>query len=1243
MSRHLIALTLLLALPAFAQTPKAPRDADLGKKETSAAPDKALAGDLTRKKEERGQAAPALQYDQFRLGVELQVASKRRQQIEDLKQIIKLTPTNDQRGKEEAPRLLFRLGELYWEESKYYFFEGNRKDDELINAMNRKDKAGQERAKAEKEELIKQSKEYGQLAMDQYSRIVQEFKDFDRTDEVLYFLGHNLMELGDDRKSLVAFKRLIEKYPKSKYIPDAHVAFGEYYFNNSKGKRELLEKALDSYKKAAAFPDNQAYGFALYKQGWCYFNLADYDKAQDMFKAVVLYGELAGTAEVEGTAGTGKKKGGRAGLIREARNDYVRSYARGGGTPNDARAKFGELTKNADDRFIMMKQLANLYYEDGKDREAAVAFNILIKEKPLSPEAPGFQGKIVDCVLRAGNKKMTVDQVRRLVKVMDDVVKSGVIKEEKDKKALEEARELSERTISNLAVTWHNEAKKTRDEETYGFANEVYADYLTLFSDNVKAYDLRFFWAELLNDNLSKYDKAADEYTKVLMQDVECIKKGGVAPKEQSTGKEDAPKGKKGKKAENQDQVAVDETKSGKCKVGRWTVNAAYNAILAYDEVVKRDTEAGKLKTPAAGDPNKKLEIPPQKKALLDACERYVKYVPSGEKKVEIAFKAAKIYYDHNYLEESVQRFSELAMKYPDYKFENGDRAAEIAANLVLDSYNLLGDWSKVNEWARKFYNNQELAQGPFREQLSKLIEQSAFKLVNQLEAKKEYAKAAEAYLGFVKEFPRSEIADKALFNASIDFQAAKQLDRAIEVRRQIVKEYPKSTVVPRCIFDTAANYEETADFENSADYYELYAQNYERSLGGGGKAAPKKKAKPGKKAAPEAPERADPVQVWEEAKAQIALFNAGIFREGLGQYKQALKNRERYLELWGEGGKGKKGKMSKDAEAVYLSIADLHEKAGAYGKAMKHLEEYERQNLSDANKVLTAEGRIASIFDDKLKSFKNAQRIYDRILKYYEKLPQRTAKALDITALDAVARAHYVASEGDYKKYAGMRLKWSRLENVGEFKTTMKEKARGLEEMQKIYTKAVGFKSADPAICALYKIGLSYDHFHGALLNAPTPRGMPEELKMEFVAQLETQAQPVKDKAGEAFAATVQKSQELDVYNECTTKALTLLRDKYRPAEFPKMAEQPLEIRGDFKAQAIGGDLLTAIQAVPVISEARAAELRNKAKDVASKVDDLDRPAPEPEETEPAGGDAPPGKSAPKKSLDEEPSDEPT
>ena len=1138
----LIAVALFVpVVTSAAPTDKRHREAALAHKANTTL-DPSLAGDISRPKDDAEATAP-MRYDQFRLGVELQVREKRLEQIGSLKKI--LTYGQDPK---ETPGLLFRLGELYWEESKFYFFEANRKDDDLIAAINSKDLAGQEKAKREKRELLAKRDLHVKLAMEQYTTIVQRHKDYERTDEVLYFLGHNLMEMGEDRKSLVAYKRLIERYPKSKFLPDAYLAFGEYYFNNSKGRHEMLEKALEYYKKAAGYPENQVYGFALYKQGWCYFNMNDYPKAMDMWRAVILYGEFAGAAALEKDGG----KNGKNTLIREARNDYVRAYSRSG-LPRDAKESFSKVASKPDDLFMMEKQLANLYYDDGKDREAAITFAMLIHERPLSPEAPGFQGKIVDCILRTGNKQLTVKQVRQLVKITQDVEKSGNVKDDKDRLALKKARELSERTLSNLAVNWHNEAKKTRDDETFQLSNEVYGDYLALFSSSPKAYDLRFFWAELLNDNLQRYDKAAEQYTNVVLVDAKRI---------------DGEKGPDG------------QWKVKPQKPGRWLTHAAYNAVLAYDEVIKKAEERGELKSPDAGDLKKSLEIPPLKKKQLEACQRYLKYLPKGEHRVEIGFKAARIFYAYHHYDEAIVRFSDIALNHPDYKFENGDRAGELAANLVLDSYNGLGDYAKVNEWARKFYANEKLASGTFRADLSKIIEQSSFKLVNALEEKKEYARAAEEYLKFVQDFPKTEIADTAIYNAATDYYRARMLEKAMATRNRLIHAYPKSKFVPICIFANAEGHESVGDFEGAAESYEAYARDYEKSLSAGERAKRSAKANHRKRptSAAHGEVKEAPVQVWEESKAQQALLNAGVYRDGLGQMRPALKDREKFLELWPE---------SKERDAVFLSIADLQEKNGAYARAVTQLEQYEKDNAKDPNKVLSTEAKILSLYRTRAHNSRRADAVAKRSLAFYEKLYHRQKVALDATALDPVGRALIAKYDGDYVHFARLKLKWGGMPDPSrEFKKSLKEKTHALEEVQRLYTEVVKMKAADPAICALYKIGTAYQNMAESIANAPMPRGAPQELSDAIRDQLTQQATPVREKAADAFAAAVNKSHELQSANECSVSALKALRDGLRPDQFPAMPEETAELSlGSLKIASAGGELLNDIQPVTAVN----------------------------------------------------------
>ena len=74
------------------------------------------------------------------------------------------------------------------------------------------------------------------------------------------------------------FKRLIKDYPKSKFIPYAFLAFGDYFFD-----QKQLEDALKFYDKVMQFPESPIYGYAKYKEGWVYYNLGDFKQALATF------------------------------------------------------------------------------------------------------------------------------------------------------------------------------------------------------------------------------------------------------------------------------------------------------------------------------------------------------------------------------------------------------------------------------------------------------------------------------------------------------------------------------------------------------------------------------------------------------------------------------------------------------------------------------------------------------------------------------------------------------------------------------------------------------------------------------------------------------------------------------------------------------------------------------------------------------------------------------------------------
>jgi hypothetical protein len=94
---------------------------------------------------------PTLKYEQFRRSIELKVAEKREEQIAGIKRLLDLGPAI-----EEVPDLKFRLAELYFEKSRFYFFRAQEADDKATRSKSPGEKEG---FNDEKKQQTKESKE----------------------------------------------------------------------------------------------------------------------------------------------------------------------------------------------------------------------------------------------------------------------------------------------------------------------------------------------------------------------------------------------------------------------------------------------------------------------------------------------------------------------------------------------------------------------------------------------------------------------------------------------------------------------------------------------------------------------------------------------------------------------------------------------------------------------------------------------------------------------------------------------------------------------------------------------------------------------------------------------------------------------------------------------------------------------------------------------------------------------------
>src|SRR6201999_4100040 len=112
-------------------------------------------------------------------------------------------------------------------------------------------------------------------------------------------------------------------------------------------------------------------------------------------------------------------------------------------------------------------------------------------------------------------------------------------------------------------------------------------------------------------------------------------------------------------------------------------------------------TKAETAKAPRSAAPQ---PIPPEAQGMLAACELYLKYFPKGDRATDVAYKSAHLYYDYDHLPDAIRLFNQIVENHPD------NDLARYAADLILDSYNILGDYQAVVDAASRFLASPKLA-----------------------------------------------------------------------------------------------------------------------------------------------------------------------------------------------------------------------------------------------------------------------------------------------------------------------------------------------------------------------------------------------------------------------------------------------------------------------------------------------------------------------------------------------------
>jgi cellulose synthase operon protein C len=606
------------------------------------------------------------------------------------------------------------------------------------------------------------------LPLSLYDRILERHRDFDRYDLVLYMKAYALVEAGRTREALLGYRRIIDEFPQSRFLPDAHMAFAEWHFSGSFD----YAAALAEFEQVLAHPESELSDLALFKSAWCLWKLGRSNEAAKRFRAVLDLG--AGK-----WAPISVERQRRVLELQDEALEYlIQVFTEDEG--NTAADLHGFLSEIGGEKYAIkvLRRLSRAFFDQARYERAVQAYAMLLRSEPDSREAPGYQSQIAAAYAAqddAGKTIAALVQLARAYKPGSPWAQRQAVPE-----LAKVAASSAERAVRVQAMRYHERGQKEKQPADLKHAAELYRVHLTEFPSSASNYEVAFYLGEILFHHLKQPREAGEMY----------LRAAKLRPK------------------------------------GELTRDALYNSIVAFEQVRKSELEACKgggttAPTKLPGPDSTACRETDTDRSFSEAIALYIERFPGDPEVPGILFRQGRMYFERGVYDPAVRQFGQLLDSYPKSEY------AASAGELVLESFNRARDYRNIEIWARKLKRAPAFKAPQAQRKLDVLILQSVFKVGEELSAKKEYAQAGEAYLKAAREFPRDERASRAYYNAGQQWQLAGKLEPAAQAYNELIARYPASKEGALGAWAAAQMFESIVQFGDAARYYELYVAQF--------------------------------------------------------------------------------------------------------------------------------------------------------------------------------------------------------------------------------------------------------------------------------------------------------------------------------------------------------------------------------------------------------------------------------
>ena len=181
-------------------------------------------------------------------------------------------------GSAQAETALLRVGEIFMlnlhdQQNALEYFN------QLINEFPNGDKAIE--ARGHMAHILEKSQRNYDEAVNQYRRIL-ETNRAKEPEKYIMAIGHNYYLKEDYRQAVTEYRRVVEGYPNSRYVPEAEYEIANCYFVSNK-----CEDAVKQYQKVLdKYPDTVRKYDIMLSIGVCMEDKEDYSQALKIYRDI---------------------------------------------------------------------------------------------------------------------------------------------------------------------------------------------------------------------------------------------------------------------------------------------------------------------------------------------------------------------------------------------------------------------------------------------------------------------------------------------------------------------------------------------------------------------------------------------------------------------------------------------------------------------------------------------------------------------------------------------------------------------------------------------------------------------------------------------------------------------------------------------------------------------------------------------------------------------------------------------